>query len=140
MLFRSRFLDLVKIQYPGDEGRLRGMSIIEEGAVKKIRMAHLAIIGSHSVNGVAELHTKLLRENIFPHYDEFYPGKCNSKTNGITPRRWLLQANPCLAKLISSKIGSAWITNLDKLRGLETLADNDYFLQSWQEVKLANKK
>ena len=136
----QRFLDLVKIQYPGDEGRLRGMSIIEEGAVKKIRMAHLAIIGSHSVNGVAELHTKLLRENIFPHYDEFYPGKFNSKTNGITPRRWLLQANPCLAKLISSKIGSAWITNLDKLRGLETLADNDYFQKSWQEVKLANKK
>lgn len=136
----QRFLDLVKIQYPGDEGRLQGMSIIEEGAVKKIRMAHLAIIGSHSVNGVAELHTKLLRENIFPHYDEFYPGKFNSKTNGITPRRWLLQANPRLAKLISSKIGSAWITDLDKLRGLETLADDDYFQKSWQEVKLANKK
>lgn len=136
----QRFLDLVKIQYPGDEGRLQGMSIIEEGAVKKIRMAHLAIIGSHSVNGVAELHTKLLRENIFPHYDEFYPGKFNSKTNGITPRRWLLQANPSLAKLISSKIGSAWITDLDKLRGLETQADDNYFQKSWQEVKLANKK
>lgn len=136
----QRFLDLVKIQYPGDEGRLQGMSIIEEGPVKKIRMAHLAIIGSHSVNGVAELHTKLLRENIFPHYDEFYPGKFNSKTNGITPRRWLLQANPYLAKLISSKIGSAWITDLDKLRGLETLADDSFFQKSWQEVKLANKK
>jgi len=135
----QRFLDLVKIQYPGDEGRLKGMSIIEEGTVKKIRMAHLAIIGSHSVNGVAELHTKLLRENIFPHYDEFYPGKFNSKTNGITPRRWLLQANPYLAKLISSKIGSAWITDLDKLRGLETLANDNYFQKSWQEVKLANK-
>jgi glycogen phosphorylase len=136
----QRFLDLVKIQYPGDEGRLQGMSIIEEGEVKKIRMAHLAIIGSHSVNGVAELHTKLLRENIFPHYDEFYPGKFNSKTNGITPRRWLLQANPCLAKLISTKIGPSWITDLDKLRGLEPLADDTFFQKSWQKVKLANKK
>ncbi len=136
----QRFLDLVKIQYPGDESRLQSMSIIEEGPVKKIRMAHLAIIGSHSVNGVAELHTKLLRENIFPQYDAFYPGKFNSKTNGITPRRWLLQANPKLAKLITTKIGSSWITDLDKLRGLESLADDEYFQKSWQEVKLANKK
>ena len=135
-----RFLDLVKIQYPGDEGRLQGMSIIEEGAVRRVRMAHLAIIGSHSVNGVAELHTKLLRKNIFPHYDEFYPGKFNSKTNGITPRRWLLQANPRLAQLITTKIGSAWITDLDELRGLEPLADDNYFQKSWQKVKLANKK
>ncbi len=136
----QRFLDLVKIQYPGDEGRLQSMSIIEEGPVRKVRMAHLAMIGSHSVNGVAELHTKLLREKIFPQFDTFYPGKFNSKTNGITPRRWLLQANPKLAKLISTKIGTSWITELDKLRGLESLADDEYFRKSWQEVKLANKK
>jgi len=136
----QRFLDLVKVQFPGDKNRLQRMSIIEEGPVKKVRMAHLAIIGSHSVNGVAELHTKLLRENIFPEYDEFYPGKFNSKTNGITPRRWLLQANPCLAKIISSKLGSSWITELDKLRGLEPFADDSYFKKSWQDVKLANKK
>ncbi len=136
----QRFLDLVKIQYPGDESRLRSMSIIEEGPVKTIRMAHLAIIGSHSVNGVAELHTELLRKSIFPKFDAFYPGKFNSKTNGITPRRWLLQANPKLAKLISAKIGSSWITELDELRGLEPLAEDKYFRQSWQEVKFANKK
>ena len=136
----QRFLDLVKLQYPGDDGRLQRMSIIEEGPVKRVRMAHLAIIGSHSVNGVAELHTKLLKENIFPNYDEFYPGKFNSKTNGITPRRWLLQANPGLAKLITSKLGSSWITDLDKLRGLESLADDSSFQKSWQEVKLANKE
>ena len=136
----QRFLDLVKIQYPGDEGRLQRMSIIEEGPVKRIRMAHLAIIGSHSVNGVAELHTKLLKENIFPDYNEFYPGKFNSKTNGITPRRWLLQANPGLAELITSKLGSSWITDLDELRGLESLAEDSSFQESWQEVKLANKE
>ena len=136
----QRFLDLVKVQYPGDRNRLQRMSIIEEGPVKKVRMAHLAIIGSHSVNGVAELHTRLLRENIFPEYDTFYPGKFNSKTNGITPRRWLLQANPGLAKLISGKVGPSWITDLDKLRGLEQFADDSYFKKSWQDVKLANKK
>lgn len=136
----QRFLDLVKIRYPGDEGRLQRMSIIEEGPVKRVRMAHLAMIGSHSVNGVAELHTKLLKEKIFPDYNEFYPGKFNSKTNGITPRRWLLQANPGLAKLITSKLGSSWITNLDKLRGLEPLADDSCFQESWQEVKLVNKE
>ncbi len=136
----QRFLDLVKVQYPGDEARLSQMSIIEEGPVKKIRMAHLAIIGSHSVNGVAALHTKLLKENIFPKYNEFYPGKFNSKTNGITPRRWLLQANSKLAKLISAKIGTSWITDLDKLRGLEKFAAKDQFCESWREVKFDNKK
>ncbi len=136
----QRFLDLVKIQYPGDEGRLQRMSIIEEGPVKRVRMAHLAIIGSHSVNGVAELHTKLLKENIFPDYDEFYPGKFNSKTNGITPRRWLLQANPGLAELITSRLGVSWVTDLDILRGLDSLADDSQFQGLWQAVKLANKE
>ena len=136
----QRFLDLVKVQYPGDKKRLEDMSIIEEGPVKKVRMAHLAIIGSHSVNGVAELHTKLLRENIFPEYDAFYPGKFNSKTNGITPRRWLLLANPKLSKLISSKIGTSWATDLDQLHGLEELAEDAFFQKSWQEVKFANKE
>jgi glycogen phosphorylase len=135
-----RFLDLVKLQYPGDGRRLQAMSIIEEGAEKRIRMAHLAIIGSHSVNGVAELHTKLLRENIFPAYDEFYPGKFNSKTNGITPRRWLLLANPELSELISSRIGSGWVTDLSQLRGLEPLVDDTSFCRQWQDIKIRNKK
>ncbi len=136
----QRFLDLVKVQYPGDGRRLQAMSIIEEGEVKKIRMAHLAIIGSHSVNGVAELHTRLLRENIFPAYDEFYPGKFNSKTNGITPRRWLLLANPELSELISAQIGSGWITDLDQLRTLEPLVDDTSFRKRWQDIKIRNKK
>ncbi len=136
----QRFLDLVKQQYPGDVHRLQSMSIIEEGGEKQIRMAHLAIIGSHSVNGVAELHTKLLKENIFPSYHEFYPGKFNSKTNGITPRRWLLLANPGLSDLISSHIGKAWVTDLDQLRGLESLVDDKKFCKRWKEVKLENKK
>lgn len=136
----QRFLDMVKQEYPGDGNRLQSMSIIGEGEEKKIRMAHLAIIGSHSVNGVAELHTKLLKENIFPAYDEFYPGKFNSKTNGITPRRWLLMANPGLSELISSRIGSKWVADLDQLHQLEPLVDDTSFCKQWQEVKFANKK
>lgn len=135
-----RFLDLVKIQYPGDANRLQDMSIIEEGDVRKIRMAHLAIVGSHSVNGVAELHTKLLKDNLFHNFHEFYPGKFNSKTNGITPRRWLRQANPKLSSLISARIGTDWITDLDNLRSLEPLITDTDFCKQWQEVKLANKK
>ena len=135
-----RFLEAVSQKYPGDVNRLRNMSIIEEGPPKKIRMAHLAIVGSHSVNGVAELHTKLLKERLFHDFDRFYPGRFNSKTNGITPRRWLLQANPELAGLISEHIGSGWITNLEQLRGLEPLADDADFRRKWQEVKRANKR
>jgi starch phosphorylase len=135
-----RFLEAVSQKYPGDVNRLRNMSIIEEGPPKKIRMAHLAIVGSHSVNGVAELHTRLLKERLFHDFDRFYPGKFNSKTNGITPRRWLLQANPELAGLISGHIGCGWITNLEQLRGLEPLADDAGFRRKWQEVKRDNKR
>ncbi len=136
----QRFLDKIAQQYPGDTRKLSTMSIIEEGTEKMIRMAHLAIIGSHSVNGVAELHTKLLKERIFTDFHTYYPGKFNSKTNGITPRRWLLQCNPGLAHLISSHIGEDWITDLTKLRDLEQFVDDAKFLAAWQQVKLANKK
>ncbi len=135
-----RFLDHVKIKYPGDVNRLQAMSIIEEGDVKTIRMAHLAIVGSHSVNGVAELHTKLLKENLFHNFHEFYPGKFNSKTNGITPRRWLRLTNPKLSSLISDRIGSEWITDLDALRKLEPFVKDTRFCKQWQEAKLHNKK
>ena len=135
-----RFLGLVALAYPGDIGRLRAMSIIEEGEVKKVCMAHLAIVGSHSVNGVAELHTRLLKERMFKSFHQFFPGRFNSKTNGITPRRWLLKANPGLASLISSKIGSGWITDLDQLRGLEPFADDRDFQTEWQAIKRANKE
>ena len=105
-----------------------------------VRMAYLAIIGSHSVNGVAELHSQLLKERIFPGFHEFFPGRFNSKTNGITPRRWLLDVNPELALLITSKIGADWITDLDQLRGLETYVDDPDFLADWRRIKLNNKK
>jgi glycogen phosphorylase len=107
--------------------------------VQMVRMAHLAVIGSHSVNGVAELHSNLLKERIFPGFHEFFPGRFNSKTNGITPRRWLLDVNPELSKLISNRIGSGWITNLDLLRGLEAFVDDQEFREEWQRIKLTNK-
>lgn len=135
----QRFLKEVAQRYPGNERKLRTFSIIEEGPVKMVRMAHLAIIGSHSVNGVAELHSQLLKERIFPDFHEFFPGKFNSKTNGITPRRWLLDVNPALANLISNEIGAGWITDLDQLRKLEPLIDNPQFIAAWRTIKLDNK-
>ncbi|MGB3223310.1 MAG: glycogen/starch/alpha-glucan phosphorylase [Desulforhopalus sp.] len=134
-----RFLDEVAQEFPGNERKLRDLSIIEESPVKMVRMAHLAIIGSHSVNGVAELHSQLLKERIFPGFHEFFPGRFNSKTNGITPRRWLLDVNPELALLISSKIGPGWITDLDQLHGLEPYVDDAEFLAEWRRIKLNNK-
>ncbi|WP_407929144.1 glycogen/starch/alpha-glucan phosphorylase [Desulfomarina profundi] len=136
----QRFLDELAQRYPGNVRKLRDLSIIEEGPVKMVRMAHLAIIGSHSVNGVAELHSKLLKERIFPDFHEFFPGRFNSKTNGITPRRWLLDVNPELADLISGRIGFGWITDLDQLRGLESFVEDTEFRQSWQRIKFNNKK
>ncbi len=135
----KRFLDLIGLKFPGDNNKLQDMSIIEEGHVKMVRMAHLAIIGSHSVNGVAELHTKLLKEKIFKNFDNLYPTKFNSKTNGITPRRWLLQCNPKLAELISSRIGEGWITDLNKLHAIEKYAEDEQFRSTWEKVKLDNK-
>jgi starch phosphorylase len=135
-----RFLELVALAYPNDIGRLRAMSIIEEGDEKKVRMAHLAIVGSHSVNGVARLHTRLLKEKTFKFFHQFFPGKFNSKTNGITPRRWLLKANPRLAELITRKIGPGWITDLNQLRGLEPFADDREFQTEWRAIKRANKE
>jgi starch phosphorylase len=135
----KRFLEEVAQKYPGNEKKLRDFSIIEEGPVKMVRMAHLAIIGSHSVNGVAELHSQLLKDRIFPDFHTFFPDRFNSKTNGITPRRWLLDINPELALLISSKIGPGWITDLDQLRGLESYVDDQQFLEDWRRIKLNNK-
>jgi starch phosphorylase len=134
-----RFLETVAQAYPNDTNKLSALSIIEEGGVKKIRMAHLAIVGSHSVNGVAELHTQLLKNRLFKSFHEFYPGKFNSKTNGITPRRWLLQANPELADLISRNLGFDWITDLDQLRKLEPFAEDAAFRTEWQAIKRTNK-
>lgn len=134
-----RFLEQVAIQHPNDSDRLRRMSLIEEGSVKKVRMAHLAIVGSHSVNGVARLHSELLQREIFRDFVDFFPGRFNNKTNGITPRRWLLKCNPPLSGLISKTIGKTWITDLDQLRKLEKFADDSAFQQEWQQAKRTNK-
>ena len=134
-----RFLQEVSASFPGDGEMLRAMSIIEEGEVKRVRMANLAIIGSHSVNGVAELHTHLMKTRIFHRFHNFFPNRFNCKTNGITQRRWLLKCNPGLSALISGRIGEGWITDLDQLRRLEPLADDAGFLAEWAAVKHANK-
>ncbi|MBI3405583.1 MAG: glycogen/starch/alpha-glucan phosphorylase, partial [Acidobacteria bacterium] len=136
----ARFLRCVASQYPLDTDRLRRMSIVDgDDGNKNIRMAHLAIVGSSSVNGVARLHTELLKTRVLRDFAEFWPGKFNNKTNGITPRRWLLKANPALADLITEAIGDQWITDLDKLRGLERLCDDAAFQQRFRAVKQKNK-
>jgi len=135
-----RFLEEVAIRYPGNIRKLQEMSIIDEGQVRRVRMANLAIVGSHSVNGVAALHTELLKNFLFSNFHEMYPNRINSKTNGITPRRWLLKCNPKLASLIGEKIGLDWIVALDKLRALEPYSQDPDFHRDWQTVKLGNKK
>ncbi len=135
----KRFLEQVEARWPGDVQKKKILSLIEEGDTQRVRMAHLSVVGSHSVNGVAALHTKLLKANLFPEFDELYPGKFNNKTNGITPRRWLLACNPRLSKLITSKIGNTWPTNLDELRKLEPYADDPQFQEEFMAIKRANK-
>lgn len=138
-LINEKFLEQVEAKWPGDTDKIRALSLIEEGGTQMVRMAHLSVVGSHSVNGVAALHTQLLKANLFPEFDEMYPGKFNNKTNGITPRRWLLACNPRLSTLITSKIGGGWETNLDKLRELEPFADDPQFQADFMAVKRANK-
>lgn len=134
------FLRDVMHRYPGDTEILRRMSIISETGEKRIRMAHLAIVGSHKVNGVAELHTELMKQTIFSDFNRFYPGKIVNMTNGITPRRWLNQANPRLAELISAQIGADWIKDLSQLKHLAPLADDASFRQAFAAIKRANKQ
>ncbi|MDP3285112.1 MAG: glycogen/starch/alpha-glucan family phosphorylase, partial [Desulfobacterales bacterium] len=135
-----RFLRDVAVRYLGDENRMRKMSIIEEDTEKRIRMAHLAIVGSHSVNGVAALHSRLLKEKELKDFDEMYPGKFNNKTNGITPRRWLLAGNQRLSALITSRIGNEWAKDLDQLRKIEPFIKDSGFVKEWKAVKLANRE
>ena len=135
-----RFLRDVSVRYLGDENKLQSMSIIEEDTEKRIRMAHLAIVGSHSVNGVAELHSKLLKEKKLKDFNDMYPGKFNNKTNGITPRRWLLASNPKLSELITLRIGNEWAKDLEQLRKIEPFVDDANFIKEWKVVKFYNKK
>lgn len=135
-----RFLEQVRLQYPGDDERVARLSLIEEGAEKKVRMANLACVGSHAINGVAALHTELLKHNLFRDFYELFPEKFSNKTNGVTPRRWILLSNPKLALLITNKIGKGWIKNLEELKQLEAFVNNAEFRQAWWQIKHENKQ
>jgi len=135
-----RFLDQMNKLYPGDIRLLRDLSIIEEGEHKMVRMAHLAIIGSHSVNGVAALHTEILKERVFRDFYRLWPEKFSNKTNGITQRRWLRLCNPGLSALITKKIGEGWITDLYELKKLISYANDPDFQNEWMAVKKHNKE
>lgn len=136
----QRFLDQVRQRYPGNEDIVRRMSIIDESGERSVRMAHLACIGSYRINGVAELHTRLLKEHTLADFHRFWPEKIINVTNGVTPRRWLRLSNPRLSQLISSAIGEQWITDLDELKKLEPFAEDSAFREKWRQVKLANKE
>lgn len=135
-----RFLEDVNLRFPGNIERRRSMSLIEEGTEKLVRMACLAIVGSHSTNGVSRLHTEILKTKTFKDFYEFYPERFNNKTNGITPRRWLKKANPLLSGLITERIGVGWLTNLDGLKQLAPLSGDKRFREKWMEVKKENKR
>lgn len=134
-----RFLAEVRQQHPDDEALIRRLSIIEESERRQVRMAHLAVIGSFAVNGVAELHTRLLQEQTLPDLAALWPEKFQNKTNGVTPRRFMKLANPRLADLITSKIGDGWLTNLEHLQELEAFVDDAAFRREWQAIKQQNK-
>ena len=136
----GRFLRDVCIRHPFDTDRLRRMSLIEEDGQKHVRMAHLAILGSSSVNGVSKVHSDLLKSEVLRDFAEYWPDRFNNKTNGITPRRWLLKANPPLAQLITETIGEQWITDLDQLRRLEPFANEAFFRKQFWAAKRANKE
>jgi starch phosphorylase len=130
-----RFLDQLRSRFPGDEGRVQRASLVEEGTERKIRMANLAIVGSHSTNGVAAIHSHLLRTTTVRDLAEMLPDRFNNKTNGVTPRRWMLLANPALAGAITEAVGKGWVTDLDQLRRLRPLADDKDFRDTFRKAK-----
>ena len=135
----ERFLDQVRIHFPGDDARLRRMSMIDEDGPRYVRMAHLAIAGSFAVNGVAALHTELLKSDVLKDFHDMWPEKFSNKTNGVTPRRFVLLANPTLSQLIDDTIGSGWVTDMGRLRELEAHVDDAAFRQAWRQIKAGNK-
>ncbi len=136
----KRFLDDVRARYPGDDARVARMSLIDEHDEKHIRMAHLAAVGSHTINGVAALHTDLLKQSVMSDFADMYPDRFVNITNGVTPRRFMVLCNPRLTELISSRIGDTWPSHLEtELTKLEPLADDAGFRRAWREVKRANK-
>ena len=134
-----RHLESVRKQYPGDERRARSLSLIHENGGKYVRMAHLAALGSHAINGVAELHTELLKKNVLHDFYELTPEKFHNMTNGVTPRRWIVLSNPRLSHLLTSRLGPGWIRDLDKLRRLESMVGDPELLAEWKAIKLHNK-
>ncbi|MDJ0866830.1 MAG: glycogen/starch/alpha-glucan phosphorylase [Myxococcota bacterium] len=135
-----RFLEEVRTRFPGDEARVARMSLIGEEPERRVRMAHLATVGSRAVNGVAEIQSRLLRERTLGDFGELWPERFQNKTNGVTPRRFVRLANPGLSELISSRIGSSWLRDLEQLRKLEPHADDADFRRAWHQVKLDNKR
>jgi starch phosphorylase len=135
-----RFLDEVRLKYPLDEERLRRLSLIDEGGGKSVRMANLACAGSHAINGVAALHSELLKQTVLKDFHDLWPEKFLNVTNGVTPRRFLALSNPALSRLITRKIGEGWVKNLEELRRLEDFAEDMEFQRDWRRVKLENKQ
>jgi len=137
----QRFLEEVKQRYPGDNERLGRLSLIDESGEKYVRMAYLASVGSHAINGVAELHSELVKKTILRDFCEIWPEKFQNVTNGVTPRRWMVLSNPRLTDLITSKIGDRWISHTEEnLRALEPYAEDEEFRRRWREVKRENKR
>jgi starch phosphorylase len=135
-----RFLDEVRVRFPGDESRVVRVSLIDESGPRYVRMANLACVGSRKVNGVARLHSELVRRDLLRDFSDFWPGKFTNVTNGVTPRRFVALVNPALAGLVTRAIGDSWVADLERLRELEPLADDAAFRAEWRAVKLANKE
>jgi glycogen phosphorylase len=135
-----RHLDDVRGRYPGDEDRVRRLSLIDESGERYVRMAHLAALGSHAINGVAALHTELLKTQVLHDFYELSPEKFSNKTNGVTPRRWMVLSNPGLSRLLTARLGNGWIHDLEKLRRLESMVDDPELVKEWRAVKHHNKE
>ncbi|MFN9659885.1 MAG: glycogen/starch/alpha-glucan phosphorylase [Cyanobacteriota bacterium] len=136
----ARFLRMVRLRYPGKPEMLEKLSLIQEGTQRKVRMAHLAVVGSHQVNGVAELHSQLLKQHLFYDFAQIWPERFGNITNGVTPRRWLAVSNPHLATLLDEAIGDTWRSDLDQLSRLEPLAQDPAFLDRWRRVRAHAKE
>src|SRR6266478_9282382 len=136
----ARFLDEARIRFFGDEERLARLSLVDECGERYVRMANLACVGSHAINGVAELHSQLLKQDVLSDFHALWPGKISNKTNGVTPRRWVVLSNPGLTALINEAIGDGWIKDLTELRALEPFAEDAAFRARWRTVKHANKQ
>jgi len=136
----KRFLDDVRIRYPDDMERISRMSIIDESGERYVRMANLACVGSFAINGVAALHSELLKKDVLKDFHEFYPSKFSNKTNGVTPRRFMVLSNPRLTNLVTAKLGDNWIKNLQDIRGIEQYVDDPGFRHEFRQIKLAVKQ